>query len=75
LSVVSDLFVGSTSAIDGYCCCCCWDCKSTCNPTGIGGSSNIAGGGGIITTKNYIFLNINNFKKITLRRWWKCMWN
>jgi hypothetical protein len=51
LSVVSDLFVGRTSAIDGYCC---WDCKSVCNPTGIGGSSNrVGGGGGIITKINF----------------------
>ncbi len=60
LSVVSDLFVGRTRAIDGYCCC--WDWKSICNPTGMGGSSNKAGcgidndvgGGGIITKINFI---------------------
>ncbi len=58
----SDLFVGITSAIDGYCCCCV-DCKSTFNPTGIGGSSRMVGwgidkdtGGGGIMTKIGVML-------------------
>jgi hypothetical protein len=46
LSFVSDLF-GKTSDIDGYCCC--GGSISAFNPTGIGGSSSIDGGGGMMT--------------------------